>query len=448
MLNRSIKPEPTGKIDFSLPIISNFNLKNNLNVFHVLKNNLPLVHVSLIIKAGNVFVPDNKNGLAALTSMLIDEGAGKLTALEISDKFEFLGSIFNINANKEYITISLLTLRENLDESLDLFSLIITSPTFNNSDFSREVERLKSQVIYSESDPSYLASKEFYNLLYKNTPYQFPTNGTVDSINQISNDDVINFYKNYFSPVNSSLVIVGNIDSNEAKTLLNNSLGNWYSETSSSQFPSKIEKSSKTVLLVNKESAPQSEIRVGHFSTKRNADDFFAKTVLNNILGGQFSSRLNLSLREQKGFTYGVHSSFTFNQLGSTFSITTSVEAKNTIGTLDEILIEVENIRKGVSEKEVSFVKSYLNRRFPSLFETFSNVSNNISLIPIYKLELDYFNNYLNKIKSVEMNELKTAAKSIFLPDQLIIVVVGNKKNLEQDLKDFAFKNKFKFIVK
>ena len=143
MLDRKIKPEPSGNIDFKLPNIESFKLDNMLSVFHVVKNSLPIIQINLIIPAGSIHCPSEKNGLSTLTSMLIDEGAGDLDGLEISNKIEMLGSILSINSNKEFTTISLLSLKENIQKSLEIFSLILQKPTFKKLDFDRENKSIK-----------------------------------------------------------------------------------------------------------------------------------------------------------------------------------------------------------------------------------------------------------------------------------------------------------------
>jgi zinc protease len=447
MLDRTIKPTPTGKIDFNLPQINSFTLSNSLRVYHVLKNTLPIVQINLIIPAGSIYNVENKSGLSSLTSMLIDEGAGNLSGLEISDKIEILGSILNISSNKEFATISLLTLKENFKKSLKIFSLIIQSPNFNESDYNRESQRLRTHILQLNDDPSYLASTEFQRIIYNKTPYKYPSSGASNTISELSNDNVKNFYKETYSPNGSSLVVVGDINTEEIANSLNNYLINWNAQGVRPLIKTSVNPTKKQIVLIDKSDAAQSEIRVGHSSKGRNSEDFYSRTILNSILGGQFSSRINLNLREDKGFTYGAHSSYSYNNLGSLFSVSTSVKSENTTEAIKEILFELENIKNTIKDEEVNFSKSYLVRRYPSLFETYSQLATNISLIPIFKLNEKYFANYISKIEGVTTQKVTQAATENILEESLVIVVVGNEKIIGNDLEKFANSRGFGFSI-
>jgi zinc protease len=447
MLDRTIKPTPTGKIDFNLPQINSFTLSNSLRVYHVLKNTLPIVQINLIIPAGSIYNTENKFGLSSLTSMLIDEGAGNLSGLEISDKIEILGSILNISSSKEFTTISLLTLKENFKKSLEIFSLIIQSPNFNESDFNRESQRLRTHILQLNDDPSYLASTKFQRIIYNKTPYKYPSSGTSDTISELSNDNVKNFYKETYAPNGSFLVVVGDITNEEIANSLNNYLINWKDQGVRPLIKTSVKPAKKQIVLINKSDAAQSEIRVGHSSRGRKSEDFYSRTILNSILGGQFSSRINLNLREDKGFTYGAHSSYSYNNLGSLFSVSTSVKTENTTDAIKEILFELENIKTTIKDDEVNFSKSYLVRRYPSLFETYSQLATNISLIPIFNLNEEYFANYISKIEGVTKQKVTQAATKNLLEENLVIVVVGNEKIIGNDLTKFANSRGFSFSI-
>lgn len=447
MLNRKVKPVPSGKIQFSLPEINLFNLRNSVKVYHVEKRSLPIVQINLLIPAGSIHSPGNKVGVSALTSMLIDEGAGELNGLEISNRIEMLGSILNITSNKEFTTISLLSLKENFIESLEILSLILLSPTFSQTDFEREKQKIESHIMQLNDDPSYLASKELNSIIYKNTPYQFPSNGNKDTLGNINNDDIRKFYNDNYKPNGSSLVVVGDMSKTELEVHLNNLFGRWKGSNDQKLKNTKIKKTTKQLILVNKSDAAQSELRLGHISEKRDSDNFFSRTILNSILGGQFSSRINLNLREDKGFTYGANSNYHYNRVGSTFAVSTSVKTENTIEALDEIMFELKNVKKTLREEEISFSKSYLVRRYPSLFETYSQVATNISLLPIYNLEKEYFSNYIKNITEVKLNDVVAAAHESINLDNLVIIVVGSSKLLKDDLIRFSESHNFDFSI-
>ncbi len=438
MLDRTIKPIPTGEIEFNLPEINKFELDNKLKVYFVKKDTLPIIQINFVIPSGSIYDPQNQNGIAKLTSMLLDEGAGNLSGLEIADKLETLGAILNINTNKEFTTLSLLTLKENLVKSLEIISLIITSPDFNKTDFERELLRLKNQIIQLNDDPSYIASDEFIKTVYNGTPFEFATNGSLETIKNIAEEKIKSFYSVRYLPNKSYVITVGDTNQDELNKLLNTFFGHWQINEPVIISSTTVKKTSRQIVFIDKPNAAQSELRVGHFSKGRNSDDFYARTVLNSIIGGQFSSRINLNLREDKGYTYGVNSNYSYNSLGSTFTISTSIKTENTIEAVKEILFELENVKSTITEEEITFSKSYLIRRYPSLFETYSQVAANISLLPIFNLQDDYFENYISNLNSVNLREVSKAANDAILLDEMVIIVLGNKSIIKDTLNKFA----------
>ena len=438
IINRKVRPKPNGIVNFKLPKIKTFILDNGLKVYFTHKNTLPITQVNLIIHSGSRYDLTNEYGLTQLTSMLIDEGAGDLTGLEIDNEIELLGSILSVDSSKEYSSLSLLTLNENIGRSLELFTLILQSPSFNEVDFKREKEKLITHILQQKDNPTYIANSEFKEYLFNNTPYQFPNNGYAETVGKISNNSVKNYYQNNYSPSNSSLVIVSGSSEKEIYSLVQKYFGNWKVSSNTLPLSVNFKKQEKKIILLNKPDASQSELKIGHISKSRKAEDFFATSVMNSILGGQFSSRINLNLREDKGYTYGAHSSFSYNSFGGYFSVSTSVKTENTGDAIKEILFELENIKTTITAKEVEFAKSYLIRRYPALFETYSQLASNLSLIPIFELDKNYFDNYTINISKVTIEEVIKAANENILSDSLAIVVVGDKTKVLKQLSKFS----------
>lgn len=438
MLDRSIKPKPSGKISFNLPKIHNFTINNSLKVYFIKKETLPIIQLKLLIPSGSIYDPLSKHGLSSLTSMLLDEGAGNLNGIDISNAIEKLGSIINISPNKEYTTISLLTLKENIQKSLELFSLIIQSPNFNESDFQREKQKLLTQIVQLNDDPSYIASTEFNKIIYNSTQYQFPVNGMHNSVDTIINDNVKKFYSKMFHPRKSVLVVVGNLTESEVENYVRSFFQNWGNGTQRNTFNITVRKTKKQIILIDKPNAAQTEIRMGQFSKGRTSNNFYDRTILNSILGGEFSSRINLNLREDKGYTYGAHSSYSYNNIGSTFVVSTSVNSENTSDAIKEIFKELENIKTTITQEEIDFSKSSLIRRYPSLFETYSQVAANLALLPIFNLGNNYFENYIGRIENVSLEGVLKAANNNINIDEFVTLVVGNKEIIEPDLRQLS----------
>ncbi len=435
MIKRSIKPSPSNEINFSLPEIEKFKLDNELEVFFINKSKLPIIQMNLIINAGSVFDENEKKGLSNLFSMTVDEGAGKYNSLELSDEFETIGSHFNVSSSEDHVYFSLQTLTENFERSLELLSLVITSPHLDEKDFLREQRKIITRLLQQQDEPDEIADLVFeYCVFGKTNPYAFPITGYESSVQNISISDIRNFYSKYILPNNSSLIVVGNIGKEELQENLNKYFHKWKSKNISQELIFPLMPNKKNIFLVDKKNSVQSEIRVGHISTKRKDNDYFPKLILNTILGGQFTSRINLNLREKKGYTYGAHSRFNYLKECGNFYITTSVASENTANAVKEIFNELDGIRKGVTPEELEFAKLSLIRKFPSNFETYKQIASNLIVSVIHSLPEDYFNTYIKNIKEVTIEEVNSAAEKYILPDDSIIVIVGSKDILEKQL--------------
>jgi zinc protease len=434
-IERSNPPNSNGAINFHLPQFHKFSIDNGFEVLFVQKDSLPILQFELIINAGSKFDSANKGGLAYLTSLLVDEGAGEYDSLQLDDEFESLGSIFGVSTDNDNIHLSLLALKENFDRSLELFSLVYQSPKFTEDDFIREQKKLVSKIIQNQDDPSFLASTIFDKIVYEGTNYKNSVIGNIGDVESIKNDDVIEFYKKHFVPSNTKLVIVGSIELSELQILLNKYFNISSSQKLEEQIVAIPVKQKSKFYFIHKENAAQSEIRIGHISDKRNEKDYFAKVIANSILGGQFSSRLNLNLREDKGFTYGIQSAFMYHKDTASFEISTSVNGKDTGEAIKEINKEIEGVKTEITNDEIQFTKLYLIKRFPGMFETYSQISHHLSTLLKYKLSENYFDTYIDRITTCENIEIENIVKDKIIFDQLVYLVVGEKETVIPQLK-------------
>ncbi len=437
-INRKIKPSSSGEIEFNLPVIKEFETVNGLKILLVEKNKLPIVQLLFLCNSGSTFDEPRKNGLANLTAMMLDEGAGEYDALQLSDEIDILGSNVSIRIDEDNIFISVQTLKENLERTVELFCKIITGPRLNEKDFQREKRKALTRIIQRKDNPDEVADAIFeFNLYGKNNPYANLYLGNENSVNALSVEDVRNFYKTFIIPGNSVLIAVGDTTKQELVTLLNKYLSGWKNAVRKTiRFDEPIRKGSR-IIICHKENAMQSEIRAGHFSSKRNEGNYFARLMLNTILGGQFSSRINLNLREDKGYTYGAFSRFNYFRNQAHFYVSTSVSTENTGNAIKEILSELKKIRDGITEEELNFAKSSLIRKFPSNFETYSQIAGNLTGKVIFSLPDDYFNTYLDNIKKVSKKEIDETAVKEILTEEILIAVVGDINKISEQLKEF-----------
>lgn len=436
-LNRSKKPAPTGEIKFKLPQIERFKLKNNLKVLFVRKENLPLLRFNLISESGSKIDPLEKKGLANLFTMVLDEGAGKFNAIELSEEFDVIGSRFGINCFNDNIRLTLQALTENLDRSLELFGTILLQPHLDKKSFERERRKILTSIQQLQDSPEDIADIAFDKLVFgEGNPYAYPVFGYKDDINNISIGDIRSIYENNFDPANSTLVVVGDSTCQELEEKLNNYLSSWKS-TAQIKEPEKITKEGKlSVYLIHKEGSVQSEIRIGHLSGKRNGKEFFAKHLLNLIIGGQFSSRINLNLREDKGYTYGATSRFNYLKDASQFLVSTSVGSENTGNAIKEILKELIKIENGVTDTELDFARSSVIRRYPGNFETHGQITTNLASLVLYSLPDNYFDTYIDSLNNLKIEDVNKAGLENIHPDRLSILVVGDKNSVLKQMKE------------
>ena len=438
-LDRSKKPSPSIELSFVLPEVENFKLNNALDVIFVKRDNLPILRLNLVINSGSKTDPIHKKGLANLFTLMIDEGADEYNGLELMDEFDMLGTNFELSCNNDAIYMGLRTLSENADRSIELFSKVVTKPHFDDNSFAREKRKILTRLIQLKDDPEEIASSVFeYIVLGKEDPYSFPIIGYEDDINNISIEDIKNVYNSLFVPNNSAMIAVGDISKDELSEKLNYYLRNWKPKVlEGEKYNSRI-KETPGIFLIHKEDSVQSEIRIGHTSKKRDKHDYFSRTLLNTILGGQFSSRINLNLREDKGYTYGAFSRFNYFKECAFFYASTSVGIENTGNAVKEIIKELDFIKEGVTEKELEFAQLSTIGKYPSNFETNRQIAHNLTTKYLYDLPDDYFHTYLDRIRDVTIELVNKSAIDHIHTDRLVILVVGDKEKLIPQLREIT----------
>jgi zinc protease len=315
---------------------------------------------------------------------------------------------------------------------LSLLAAIITNPRLLKEDYEREQRKVLTRILQMKDDPDEMANTAFDYLLFgKENPYAYPILGYEENVRQISNEDIRLFYENYFTPNKSALIAVGDITRPELEEKINYYFQNWKAKDVK-QIPVNIQEdqSLQKTYFINRENSVQTEIRIGHVSSKRIDNDFFPKMILNAVLGGQFSSRINLNLREKKGYSYGASSSFYYYKDCAYFIVSTSVGAENTSDAVKELFNELNGIRNGVKQEEIEFAKSSIIRKFPSNFETNSQIASAMSRIFIHQLPDNHFQTYVEKLRRVSIEQVNQASLENIFPDQLITVLVGDKDKL------------------
>ncbi|MEK7818838.1 MAG: pitrilysin family protein [Bacteroidota bacterium] len=442
VLDRSLKPQTLATPKLKLPVMQKAKLNNGLQIILVEHHELPVVQMQMVLNCG--LLQENISGVANLTANMLDEGTTKRTALEIADDISFLGSNININSSNDASFATVLTIKENLESTFEIFSDIILHPTFPEKEWDRIKKQQLASLQQQKDMPAFVASNIFSKTLFGDEhPYGRNSSGTIESVNKITIDDLKNYYKENYLPNQSTLIIVGDVKIEEVQKLVNKYLGKWENGIAKSFTISQTPTIESTkIILIDKPQAAQSEIRVGHIGVARNNEDFFALTLLNTILGGQFTSRINMNLRESKGYTYGARSGFAMNKYPGAFTISAPVKSSVTDSSLIEIMKEFNLIiSENVTEKELQLAKNSIIRSLPQGFETPSQIASQISNLVVNNLPDDYYNTLVEKYSAISMEEILRVGKKYLSPNKSAIVIVGDLPLIKESIAKLNFGN-------
>jgi len=443
-IDRAKIPEAGPVPDFSLLDESKLNrskLSNGLDLWLYRYKKLPVVQVYLVAHTGAFSDPVEKAGMTNLFSEMIDEGTQARNSLQIADDLDFLGTNFSTWSSMDGCGVSMLTLQEFLDESLDVFADVVQNPVFPENELARVKQKVLTSILQEEDQPNVLANKAFVKIIYGNHhPYGYPRLGTQDSVNIITTEDLKNKYNTYFKPNNASVVVVGDIDLPDITEKLEHGLANWKSDNiHESKLPDIPDRDKVTIYLVNRPGAVQSQIRVGHRGINRTHDDYFPMRVMNQILGGQFTSRINLNLREDKGYTYGAASLWEMRKFGGHFVTTGGFQGEYTDRSVQELMSEITRMREaGVTGDELETAKDGLIRSLPRQFETPSQIATQLGIVALYGLPENYFDTYVENVRNVSEEAVQRVAKAYLHPDKVAIVVVGDVEKIKSSLEDLG----------
>jgi len=434
--DRTTPPKLPDPNPLQLPQIQHFKLSNGLKVILMEKHEVPLVQLNVVVKTGTVNDPEDKTGLANITLDMMDEGAGGKSSLEIADAIDFLGAEISTKSGQYYSEVDLHTPLSKFDEALKIMGDIILHPDFPENELKRKKKERLTIITQWHDNPSSIAGIAFNKYLYGNHPYGRIYLGDEKSINSFSTDDLKKFYNEYFKSNNAFVVAVGDIKKDDLKTKLENLLGKWQSgnvKDVSVAEPEQVKK--RIIYLIDKPGSAQSVIYIGRIGAKRLTPDYNSIIVMNTILGGSFTSRLNDNLREQHGYTYGARSRFSFGPVPGNFIAYASVQTEVTDKALNEFFKELNRIREPIPEEEINRAKNLVALSYPSDFQSVSNIANQLENMMEYNLPSDYFDSYITQVLNLKDNEVNAAAEKYILPDKMIAVVVGDKTKIEDGLK-------------
>jgi predicted Zn-dependent peptidase len=431
--DRSSAPKPGALPALKLPAIQKRTLSNGLPVWIVELREVPVVHVSLVVKSGSGADPQGKYGVANLTADMLDEGAGARDALQIADAVDYLGATLSIDSTSDASSIDLHVPVTRLPEALPIMADVALRPTFPDDELKRVRADLLTSFIEAEDDPETLIQFAFPRLVYgPRHRYGTLSAGTAATVKALTAADLRQFHSQHYVPSNSLLIVTGDITAADAATRLESAFRAWKgAAVPSAAIPTAPQLTSRQVYLVDKPGAAQSQIRIGWIGVPRSTPDYFALRVLNTILGGSFTSRLNQNLREEHGYAYGAGSTFDMRASAGPFYASAGVQTDKTSEALKEFFNEFDAIRKPISAEEIDKAKNYLALLLPRNFETTERLAGSLAQMFIYSLPDDYFATYTQRVRAVTAADVQRVAERHIQPDKFAVVIVGDRKVIE-----------------
>lgn len=428
---------------FHLPEARRSTLANGTRLWAVEHRRAPVLSLLLLIPSGASVDPSHQLGLAALTADLLDEGSADHTAIELHEALSRIGGHLSIEVTSDATVVSLTTLARRTHEALRLLSEIVTRPRFDPDDVTRVRDLRLHRIRQMRQAPSAVADRAFLKALYGKHPYGHLAIGTDAALRATGPTDVSAFHSCWYSPARWTLVAVGDVPAEELHAAADELFAHGGREVETPPVVSLPDPPPvrDRLIFVSRQGAVQSEIRLGHLGASRSSPDYHALRVLNMVLGGQFVSRINLNLREAKGYTYGARTTFDLKVGRGPFVLQVSVQTPATADAIAEALREIADIRDRhpVTEEELVSARAALTRGFPRAFETASQIARAGLQLSLHDLPDDHYAQFVPRTMAVDTDEVSRVAARHLHPDQLLAVVVGSRPDVFDALADLGF---------
>jgi len=446
--DRSKLPKTGTPPTVKFPEIRETTLPNGLKIMVAERTAIPVVNFRMMIDAGYAADQFGLPGTASLALSMMDEGTKNKTALQISEELAILGATLNTGSNLDMSTISMSALKSNLDNSLSLYADILLNPSFPQ----KELDRLKKQAIAriqrEKSSPVQMALRVFPQYIYgKDHAYGLPYTGSgyEETVQKISKENLSEFHKTWIRPNNATLVVVGDITLEEIESKLDEIFTEWESKEVPKKNISEVNLNDKsTIYLMDKPGAQQSIILAGHAAPPKSDKDNIALESMNTILGGSFTSRINMNLREDKHWSYGSRSLLLGARGQRPFIVYALVQTDKTKESVQEVVKELNGILtdKPATADELNKIKLNRTLRLPGSWETGNAIAGSLGEMIRYGFPDDYFDTYASKIESLSLEDINNAANKVLNPDKIDWVVVGDRLEVEADLKKLGMEVK------
>jgi zinc protease len=433
-IDRSRLPVPVADRPFRFPRIVKRSLANGLELRAVTHNSVPVAAMVLLVPGGSSVDPADAHGLVSITAGLLDEGSRGQSALEIADRVARIGGDLDFEVGMDAVIVGMTTIDRFLEPALALVHEIVTEPNLANDDFNRirnlRLERLRQMKDHAGA----MADRAFARVIYGAHPYGHLSLGSEAALNALTVEHTRTMHAAMFSPAGATLVVVGDRPEEELLDVAAAIFEPWRPVAAAVAIdrdaalappPARPE---VRLATVSRPGAAQSELRIGHACAPRSTPDYHVLLLLNTILGGDFVSRLNLNLREQKGFTYGVRTGFNLRRGIGPFVMQTSVGTDVTAAALEEAWREIRDIAatRPATEQEVAQAFASVSKGYPRGFETAGQVARSVAQLALHGLPDSYFEEFVPRLSQVTAADVTRAARRYLDPEKMTTVIVGD----------------------
>jgi zinc protease len=437
---QTVQPPPPGPLrPYVFPAVEQFQLDNGLKVILVQKHTLPVVEGRLIIDAGAMREPAAKSGLASLTGRLLSEGTGTMTGADIARAMDAFGAQYSTGAGFSTSFADVVALKNVFPQAMTLAARTVVAPSLPASEFGRVKNQALAAYQQSHARTAGLASDAFIRAAFDSTaPFSRPASGNLTTIGALTRDDVVNWHRTMFAPSAATLLLVGDIAPAEARSVAQQAFGTW--TASRAVLPAvmnPVRPSTATrVILVDRPGSVQSSIVVGQAGFRATDPDYISMVALNHVLGGGFSSRMNMNLREKHGYTYGAFSGLDLRPGAGAFRVNSEVRTNATDSALVEAIGEYRRIAtEAVPASELQSMVNNLVSGFPNSVQSVQGLSGSLQSLIVWGLPLDFYTTYRERLSAVTPDDVKRVAGSKLTPNNVIVVVAGDLSKIEAPIR-------------
>lgn len=435
MIDRSRLPVPGPPRAFQFPAINKITLPNGLRVWHIKHDTVPIVTCTLLMRRGAADDPPGKEGLAAMTADMLDEGSLGRSTIEMHEALARIGAQLDSDIGSDAALLSVSVLSRFAGQALMVLADIVARPGLSEADFQRVRQLRLHRLMQLRDMPSAVADRLFIRLLFGEHPYGHTPLGSEQSLAEMTLDDVRGFHARAIRPSEATLIAVGDCEASEVAQLVADAFAGWEGSTDGRRPDATPLPRPPRLNLLPRQGAAQSELRMGHVGVARSTPDYHALLAANMVLGGQFVSRINLNLREHKGLTYGARTSFDCRRLPGPFMLEASIQTEGTVTAVEESLAEIAGIRgdRRVSPGELELAVAALTRGYARNFETADQVARAVTQIALYDLPDSYFTDFIPKMASITVDDVTRVAAAHLDPARLTTLIVGDPVAMRDD---------------